>query len=213
MKVKAQKQTRTLERTMKLATAISVTILGLALAVPMASAPAQELTKLRMTIPVTSLTFYPVFVAQDKGFFKKQGVDFEIVVTQAQPPDVVRLAVAEVQPAEHQPFRLGVQRPQLLDRVANQRIALDKACGRTSGGPRVALPGEHVRPCAHRVDPLVDAIDDPLLAFDGPIAFDERGQNKNATVIVMQVQGDNVEQVFPQEVATKDLVFPAAPAR
>jgi hypothetical protein len=29
----------------------------------------------------------------------------------------------------------------------------------------------------------------------------------------MQVQGDNVEQVFPQEVATKDLVFPAAPAR
>lgn len=91
---------------------------------------------------------------------------FEIVVTQAQPPDVVRLAVAEVQPAEHQPFRLGVQRPQLLDRVANQRIALDKACGRTSGGPRVALPGEHVRPCAHRVDPLVDAIDDPLLAGD-----------------------------------------------
>lgn len=56
-------------------------------------------------------------------------------------------------------------------------------------------------------------IDEPLLAFDGPIAFDERGQNKNATVIVMQVQGDNVEQVFPQEVATKDLVFPAAPAR
>jgi branched-chain amino acid transport system substrate-binding protein len=56
-------------------------------------------------------------------------------------------------------------------------------------------------------------IDDPLLAFDGPIAFDKRGQNKNATVIVMQVQGDNVEQVFPQEVATKDLVFPAAPAR
>jgi branched-chain amino acid transport system substrate-binding protein len=56
-------------------------------------------------------------------------------------------------------------------------------------------------------------IDDPLLAFDGPIAFDERGQNKNATVIVMQVQADNIEQVFPQEFATKDLVFPAAPAR
>lgn len=56
-------------------------------------------------------------------------------------------------------------------------------------------------------------IDDPLLAFDGPITFDKRGQNKNATVIVMQVQGDNVEQVFPQQFATKDLVFPAGPAR
>jgi branched-chain amino acid transport system substrate-binding protein len=56
-------------------------------------------------------------------------------------------------------------------------------------------------------------IDDPLLAFDGPITFDERGQNKNATVIVMQVQGDNIEQVFPQEFATKDLVFPVSSAR
>ncbi|WP_228765158.1 ABC transporter substrate-binding protein [Aeromicrobium sp. S22] len=51
-------------------------------------------------------------------------------------------------------------------------------------------------------------IDDPLLAFGGPITFDERGQNKNATVIVMQVQDDAVEQVFPKDFATKDLVFP-----
>lgn len=53
------------------------------------------------------------------------------------------------------------------------------------------------------------SLEDPLLAFDGPIEFDENGQNKNATVIVMQVLGDSVEQVFPQEFATADLVFPA----
>ena len=79
---------------MKFATAISVTILGFSLAVPTASAAAQELTKLRMTIPVTSLTFYPVFVAQDKGFFKKHGVEFEIVVTQGDGPDVTHSSPA-----------------------------------------------------------------------------------------------------------------------
>ena len=40
-------------------------------------------------------------------------------------------------------------------------------------------------------------IDDPLLAFDGPITFDSTGQNENATVIVMQIQKGKVEQVFP----------------
>ncbi|WP_341395510.1 ABC transporter substrate-binding protein [Arthrobacter sp. G119Y2] len=52
------------------------------------------------------------------------------------------------------------------------------------------------------------SLDDPLLAFDGPIEFNENGQNKNATVIVMQVLGGAVEQVFPQEFATAELVFP-----
>ena len=51
-------------------------------------------------------------------------------------------------------------------------------------------------------------LDDPLLAFDGPITFDETGQNENATVIVMQIQGGKVEQVFPDEFKTADLVFP-----
>lgn len=51
-------------------------------------------------------------------------------------------------------------------------------------------------------------VDDPLLAFDGPITFDETGQNENATVIVMQIKGGKVEQVYPEEFATSDLVFP-----
>lgn len=53
------------------------------------------------------------------------------------------------------------------------------------------------------------SLEDPLLAFDGPIEFDETGENANATVIVTQVQDGQIEQVFPQEFATSDLVFPA----
>jgi branched-chain amino acid transport system substrate-binding protein len=52
-------------------------------------------------------------------------------------------------------------------------------------------------------------VDDPLLAFDGPITFDETGQNENATVIVMQTQGGKVEQVFPEEFTTSEPVYPA----
>jgi branched-chain amino acid transport system substrate-binding protein len=50
---------------------------------------------------------------------------------------------------------------------------------------------------------------DPLLAFDGPIKFDSTGQNENATVIVMQVQKGKIEQAFPKQFQTSELVFPA----
>jgi branched-chain amino acid transport system substrate-binding protein len=53
------------------------------------------------------------------------------------------------------------------------------------------------------------SVSNPLLAFDGPIAFDSTGQNKNATVIVMQVQNGKVEQVFPKKFAQKDVILPA----
>ncbi|WP_423058868.1 ABC transporter substrate-binding protein [Brevibacterium linens] len=52
------------------------------------------------------------------------------------------------------------------------------------------------------------SLDDPLLAFDGPIKFDERGQNENATVIVMQVQDGEIKQVFPEKFAEESPVFP-----
>ena len=59
-------------------------------------------------------------------------------------------------------------------------------------------------------DAIADlTLEDPLLAFDGPITFDETGQNENATVIVMQVQKGNVEQAFPKEFETSKLLFPA----
>lgn len=53
------------------------------------------------------------------------------------------------------------------------------------------------------------SLDDPLLAFDGPIEFDETGQNTNATVVVMQVQGPKVEQVAPAEFETTPVTYPA----
>jgi branched-chain amino acid transport system substrate-binding protein len=59
-------------------------------------------------------------------------------------------------------------------------------------------------------DAIADlSVDDPLLSFDGPITFDSTGQNENATVIVMQVQKGNVEQVFPDQFQTAKPVFPA----
>lgn len=52
------------------------------------------------------------------------------------------------------------------------------------------------------------SIDEPLLAFDGPIEFEESGQNTNATVVVMQVQGKKVEQVAPEQFVTSEAVYP-----
>lgn len=53
--------------------------------------------------------------------------------------------------------------------------------------------------------------DDPLLAFAGPIEFDERGENVNAIPIVMQVHDGVPRQVWPEQFAEVDLVFPAVP--
>lgn len=52
-------------------------------------------------------------------------------------------------------------------------------------------------------------LDEPLLAFDGPITFDKSGQNENATVIVMQNLSKEVAQVYPEEFAEQKLQFPA----
>ena len=55
-------------------------------------------------------------------------------------------------------------------------------------------------------------LDEPLLAFDGPITFDKTGQNENATVIVMQNQNKTVAQVYPEEFAPTKIQFPAGGA-
>lgn len=52
---------------------------------------------------------------------------------------------------------------------------------------------------------------DPLLAFAGPIEFDETGENVNAIPIVMQVHDGAPLQVWPEEFAETELVFPALP--
>jgi ABC-type nitrate/sulfonate/bicarbonate transport system substrate-binding protein len=85
---------------------IAALLLALAGGEPWNDARAQDLKSLRMTIPVNSLTFYPVFVAQDKGFFKRQGVDFEIVITQGDGPDVDALLAGSVEFTATPPHRL-----------------------------------------------------------------------------------------------------------
>lgn len=53
--------------------------------------------------------------------------------------------------------------------------------------------------------------ENPLLAYPGPIEFDEKGENVNAEPILMQVQDGSVEQVLPEEFAQTEPVFPAVP--
>ncbi len=55
------------------------------------------------------------------------------------------------------------------------------------------------------------SLETELFPFDGPIEFDEKGQNVNAQPIVMQVQGKEVVQVYPEKFAQEQLRFPAVP--
>lgn len=50
---------------------------------------------------------------------------------------------------------------------------------------------------------------DPIVVNDGPVVFDKTGQNKNATVSVLQVQNGKTLTVFPNDLAEADYVFPA----
>jgi branched-chain amino acid transport system substrate-binding protein len=54
-------------------------------------------------------------------------------------------------------------------------------------------------------------VSDPLLTFPGPITFDEAGENTNARPVVMQVLDNEVKQVYPEEFAEAEPVFPAVP--
>jgi branched-chain amino acid transport system substrate-binding protein len=72
------------------------------------------------------------------------------------------------------------------------------------------------RACSTDPTEVRDAIsetsfDDPLLAFAGPIEFDDTGENVNAIPIVMQVQDGAPLQVWPEEFAEAELIFPRVP--
>lgn len=54
---------------------------------------------------------------------------------------------------------------------------------------------------------------DTLIAGNGPISFDEVGENVNAAPILMQVQSGKVVQVYPEEFAEAEPVYPAFQAR
>jgi branched-chain amino acid transport system substrate-binding protein len=58
-------------------------------------------------------------------------------------------------------------------------------------------------------DAIAQSNFESLMAQSGPIAFDEKGENKGAIPILMQVQKGVVNQVWPKELAQADPVYPA----
>jgi branched-chain amino acid transport system substrate-binding protein len=58
-------------------------------------------------------------------------------------------------------------------------------------------------------DAIAETELDSLIAQDGPIAFDEAGENENAAPILMQVLDGVVTQVFPEDYAEAEPVYPA----
>jgi branched-chain amino acid transport system substrate-binding protein len=60
-------------------------------------------------------------------------------------------------------------------------------------------------------DAIAETELDSLIAQDGPITFDENGENENAAPILMQVLEGTVQQVYPEEYAETEPVYPATP--
>ena len=58
-------------------------------------------------------------------------------------------------------------------------------------------------------DAIVQTSLESLMAQSGPIAFDEKGENKGAIPILMQVQKGTVNQVWPKELAQSEPLYPA----
>ena len=69
-------------------------------------APAQERQKIKVTVPTPSMMFYPLYYGQEKGYFPKEGVDVEVIVTNGDGPDVDAVISGSVQFAVSTPNRL-----------------------------------------------------------------------------------------------------------
>ncbi|MBN8919428.1 MAG: ABC transporter substrate-binding protein [Rhizobiales bacterium] len=88
----------------------TVACLGLLAACCMAefSAPAQaqSLKKIKVTVPTAALSFYPLYYAQEKGIFAKEGLDVEVISTNGDGPDVDAVLSGSVPFAISTPNRL-----------------------------------------------------------------------------------------------------------
>jgi branched-chain amino acid transport system substrate-binding protein len=62
-------------------------------------------------------------------------------------------------------------------------------------------------------DAIAETELDSLIAQDGPISFDEAGENENAAPILMQVIDGAVQQVYPEDYSETEPVYPATPAQ
>lgn len=76
---------------------------------------AQELVPVKMTIPVGAFSFLSVFVAEDAGFFKEEGLDVEVIMTGGDGPDVQALIAGDVQFTVTPPSRLLLAHQEGID--------------------------------------------------------------------------------------------------
>jgi NitT/TauT family transport system substrate-binding protein len=82
-------------------------LIGLAAAATMSIAPgARAAENLRITIPVPAFSYYSIYAARDLGYFKDEGIDMEIIVTQGDGPDVDALIAGSAQFTASTPNRL-----------------------------------------------------------------------------------------------------------
>jgi NitT/TauT family transport system substrate-binding protein len=106
-------------------------LVALPLALYSQPSTAQTLEKIRVTIPVAAFVFYPLFHAQDKGFFAKEGLDVEITSTNGDGPDVDALIAGSVQFTVSTPNRLFMSyeqgKPLLTAMTLANRMNIDCA--------------------------------------------------------------------------------------
>src|SRR4029078_6336602 len=69
-------------------------------------APAKDRQKIKVTGPTPSIMFYPLYYGQEKGYFPKENIDVEVIVTNGDGPDVDAVISGRVQFAVSTPNRL-----------------------------------------------------------------------------------------------------------
>jgi NitT/TauT family transport system substrate-binding protein len=94
-------------------------------------AAAQALEHIKITIPSPTIVFYPLYYAQEKGLFAKEGLDAEIIVTNGDGPDVDAVISGSAQFAVTTPNRLFTSfeqgRPLKAIMMLARRMAIDCA--------------------------------------------------------------------------------------
>jgi NitT/TauT family transport system substrate-binding protein len=73
-----------------------VTILMLSALSPKVFSQTREATKVRIANPGPSMSYFPVYVAQQKGFFKKHGIETEFILMSSGPTSVAALLNREI---------------------------------------------------------------------------------------------------------------------